>query len=55
MPATAVLTCGWVGDVPNRRRLAHHGPGFGVATHEEARAASLRWREPQLVFVNSIV
>ncbi len=30
------------------------GPGFGVAVHETALSAPLRWREPRLVFVNSM-
>jgi protein gp37 len=30
------------------------GPGFGVATHEDTLAAPLSWREPRLVFVNSM-
>ncbi|MCK2238063.1 DUF5131 family protein [Crossiella sp. S99.2] len=30
------------------------GPGFGVAVHGDALVAPLRWREPRLVFVNSM-
>lgn len=30
------------------------GPGFGVATHPDALAIPLRWREPRTVFVNSM-
>jgi protein gp37 len=30
------------------------GPGFGVTTHEATLAAPLRWREPRMVFVNSM-
>jgi protein gp37 len=30
------------------------GPGFGVTTHEDTVAAPYRWREPRLVFVNSM-
>ncbi len=30
------------------------GPGFGVATHEDALDAPLHWRQPRLVFVNSM-
>jgi protein gp37 len=30
------------------------GPGFGVTVHEAALAAPYRWREPRLVFVNSM-
>ncbi|WHT20091.1 phage Gp37/Gp68 family protein [Crossiella sp. CA-258035] len=30
------------------------GPGFGVAVHADALVAPLRWREPRLVFVNSM-
>jgi protein gp37 len=30
------------------------GPGFGVATHTAALAQPLRWRDPRLVFVNSM-
>lgn len=30
------------------------GPGFGVAIHEEAITTPLRWREPRVVFVNSM-
>ena len=30
------------------------GPGFGVATHESTLLAPLRWRNPRLVFVNSM-
>ncbi|MPZ66766.1 MAG: DUF5131 family protein [Pseudonocardiaceae bacterium] len=30
------------------------GPGFGVTTHENALDAPLRWRQPRLVFVNSM-
>jgi protein gp37 len=30
------------------------GPGFGVAVHESALTAPLRWRRPRLVFVNSM-
>ncbi len=30
------------------------GPGFGVATHEHALDAPYRWRDPRLVFVNSM-
>jgi protein gp37 len=30
------------------------GPGFGVATHEAALVAPFRWRNPRLVFVNSM-
>ncbi|MGH4017867.1 MAG: DUF5131 family protein [Pseudonocardiaceae bacterium] len=30
------------------------GPGFGVATHEDTLAAPLHWRDPRLVFVNSM-
>ncbi|MEV7965531.1 phage Gp37/Gp68 family protein [Sphaerisporangium sp. NPDC088356] len=30
------------------------GPGFGVTMHEDTLTAPLRWREPRLVFVNSM-
>lgn len=30
------------------------GPGFGVATHEHALKDPYRWRDPRLVFVNSM-
>jgi len=30
------------------------GPGFGVAVHDDSLAAPLRWRDPRLVFVNSM-
>jgi protein gp37 len=30
------------------------GPGFGVTTHTAALAQPLRWRDPRLVFVNSM-
>jgi protein gp37 len=30
------------------------GPGFGVAVHEDALALPQRWRQPRLVFVNSM-
>ncbi|MGI9000770.1 MAG: DUF5131 family protein [Pseudonocardia sp.] len=30
------------------------GPGFGVTVHDDALSAPLRWREPRLVFVNSM-
>jgi protein gp37 len=30
------------------------GPGFGVAMHGDALALPLRWRQPRLVFVNSM-
>jgi protein gp37 len=30
------------------------GPGFGVTVHEAALSAPLRWRDPRLVFVNSM-
>jgi protein gp37 len=30
------------------------GPGFGVAVHEDDLSLPLRWREPRLVFVNSM-
>lgn len=30
------------------------GPGFGVAAHEHTLAAPYRWRDPRLVFVNSM-
>jgi protein gp37 len=30
------------------------GPGFGVAVHESALLAPLKWRQPRLVFVNSM-
>ncbi|WP_424536530.1 DUF5131 family protein [Sphaerisporangium viridialbum] len=30
------------------------GPGFGVTMHEDTLATPLRWREPRLVFVNSM-
>ncbi|MFG3679932.1 DUF5131 family protein [Micromonospora chalcea] len=30
------------------------GPGFGVATHPTDLALPLRWREPRVVFVNSM-
>lgn len=30
------------------------GPGFGVTTHENALDAPRRWRQPRLVFVNSM-
>ena len=30
------------------------GPGFGVATHPAALAEPFRWRQPRLVFVNSM-
>lgn len=30
------------------------GPGFGVTVHEDSLAAPLRWRQPRVVFVNSM-
>jgi protein gp37 len=30
------------------------GPGYGVTTHEHTLTAPLRWREPRVVFVNSM-
>lgn len=30
------------------------GPGFGVAIHEQALTTPLKWREPRVVFVNSM-
>jgi len=30
------------------------GPGFGVTTHADALRVPLRWREPRVVFVNSM-
>src|ERR1700745_989233 len=30
------------------------GPGFGVAEHEEALSQPYRWRNPRVVFVNSM-
>jgi len=30
------------------------GPGFGVTTHEHTLTAPLRWRDPRVVFVNSM-
>ena len=30
------------------------GPGFGVAIHEDALAIPRRWRDPRVVFVNSM-
>src|ERR1700730_3929269 len=30
------------------------GPGFGVTVHQAALDIPLRWREPRLVFVNSM-
>jgi protein gp37 len=30
------------------------GPGFGVTMHEDKLSEPLRWREPQVVFVNSM-
>lgn len=30
------------------------GPGFGVATHEQDLALPFRWRDPRVVFVNSM-
>lgn len=30
------------------------GPGFGVTVHENTLTAPLRWREPRVVFVNSM-
>lgn len=30
------------------------GPGFGVATHQDALTTPLTWREPRIVFVNSM-
>lgn len=30
------------------------GPGFGVAIHEDSLAIPLRWRQPRVVFVNSM-
>lgn len=30
------------------------GPGFGVTVHQDALGMPLRWREPRLVFVNSM-
>ncbi|UUV32975.1 phage Gp37/Gp68 family protein [Amycolatopsis roodepoortensis] len=30
------------------------GPGFGVTVHEDALALPYRWRQPRLVFVNSM-
>ncbi len=34
--------------------LRTSGPGFGVTTHPASLAAPFRWREPRLVFVNSM-
>jgi protein gp37 len=34
--------------------LRTSGPGFGVTTHERELAAPYRWRDPRLVFVNSM-
>jgi protein gp37 len=30
------------------------GPGFGVTAHEGTLTAPLRWRQPRVVFVNSM-
>jgi protein gp37 len=30
------------------------GPGFGVSVHDGVLAAPYRWRDPRLVFVNSM-
>src|SRR5438477_7744044 len=30
------------------------GPGFGVALHEDALSVPRRWRDPRVVFVNSM-
>lgn len=30
------------------------GPGFGVAVHEDSLATPFRWRQPRVVFVNSM-
>ena len=30
------------------------GPGFGVTVHEDTVSAPLRWRQPRVVFVNSM-
>lgn len=30
------------------------GPGFGVAVHEDSLTIPLRWRQPRVVFVNSM-
>lgn len=30
------------------------GPGFGVVVHEDALHTPLRWRDPRVVFVNSM-
>lgn len=30
------------------------GPGFGITTHEQALATPYRWRDPHVVFVNSM-
>lgn len=30
------------------------GPGFGVAVHEDSLATPLQWRQPRVVFVNSM-
>jgi protein gp37 len=30
------------------------GPGFGVTTHENTLTAPMRWRDPRVVFVNSM-
>ena len=30
------------------------GPGFGVTTHPDTLAAPFRWRDPRLVFVDSM-
>lgn len=30
------------------------GPGFGVAVHDDALATPFRWRQPRVVFVNSM-
>lgn len=30
------------------------GPGFGVAVHEDSLTTPLRWRQPRVVFVNSM-
>ncbi|OZM70659.1 hypothetical protein CFN78_23500 [Amycolatopsis antarctica] len=30
------------------------GPGFGIAVHQDALALPYRWRQPRLVFVNSM-
>jgi protein gp37 len=34
--------------------LRTSGPGFGVAIHEDTLATPFRWRQPRVVFVNSM-